>query len=232
MRTFFLQLKWQFVILQRNNLITISVVVTAMYALIFFVIKDLGNIDKLLTLLIYNDPAVIGLFFVGLSIIIDKNQQVLSALFVTPVNLHVFLITRVLALSIIGWLCGLGMGFAALGWSFHIFHFSMGVFGTCLMFSLIGVFLVSFTDEFLMFMLKSIPILIVMSFPLFNYFELTDLRIFYLFPAQGCLNLMTNSYADTPVIYELIYGYGSLVVWVLIFYFLAYRIFKSKVVNT
>ena len=106
--------------------------------LIFFVIRDLGNMDKVLTLLIYNDPAVIGLFFVGLSVIMEKNQRVLDALFVTPVNHHIYLISRILTLSIIGWACALGMALSILGTSFQIGHFSAGVFGTCLIFSIMG----------------------------------------------------------------------------------------------
>ena len=97
------QIKWQFTLLHRNNFITISIVVTAMYAIIFFAIRDLGNTDKVLTLLILNDLAIIGLFFIGLSVITEKDQQVLTALFVTPMSHHIYLLSRVLSLSIIGW---------------------------------------------------------------------------------------------------------------------------------
>ena len=231
MRLFLEQLKWQFILLQRNYLVTISVVMTAIYAVIFFAIRDLGNADKLLTLLIYNDPAVIGLFFIGLSVILDKNQQVLSALFVTPVNLHVFLISRIISLSLIGGLCGLGMAFSALGFQFHFIHFFIGVTMNCLFFTLVGVWLVSYTSEFLLFMLRSIPILLTMSLPFLNYFELTNLFILKLLPVQGSLTLMINSYRATPILYELIFGYVSLIVWLPLLYILAYKTFLKKIVH-
>jgi len=231
MSAFLQQLKWQFIILHRNNLIIMSIVITFMYALIFYIIRDLGHVDKVLTLMIYNDPAVIGLFFIGLSFIIDKNQEILPALFVTPVNLHMFLITRVLALSIIGWLCSLGMGVSAIGLSFNLLHFSVGVFSICVLFSLIGIYLVSYTSEFLLFMLRSIPILLVLSLPMLNYFEVTNVGLFYSFPVQGCLNLVINSYRDIPVTSELIYGYVSILLWIPVLYFFVFRTFKSKLVN-
>ena len=114
--------------------------------------------DKVLTLLILNDPAVIGLFFIGLIVIIEKNQEVLSALFVAPISLHVYLISRILALSIVCWLCALGMGFAALGTSFNIVHFSAGVFGVSLLSCLAGLYMVSYTTEFMPFTLKSFSV--------------------------------------------------------------------------
>lgn len=226
------QTKWQFVLLYRNNLILISIAITIIYALIFYAVRGLGNMDKLLTLLIYNDPAIIGLFFIGLSVIVEKNQEVLSALFTTPINHHYYLISKILSLSIVGWACALGMALSILGLSFNIIHFSAGVFGTCLLFSMAGILLVSYTSDFLLLILKSIPILLFLSLPLLNYFNLTDIGIFYLVPIQGSLNLIIHSYNQSLPLPEIYYGYGSLIFWIPLFYYLAYRVFAFKIINT
>lgn len=232
MRQLIFQTKWQIILLARNNIIIISFVVTAVYALIFYAIKDLGNMDKVLTLIILNDPAVIGLFFIGLTIIIEKNQQVLSALFVAPVSHHVYLISRILSLSMICWICGLGMAFSALGTSFNILHFSAGIVGISIMSCLAGLYLVSYSSEFMAFILKSIPILLFfINIPLLNYFEVTDIWFLRIFPAQGSLDLIINSYTETPIVSQLIYGYFSLLVWIPLLYWLVYRAFLSKIVN-
>lgn len=233
MRHLFFHTKWQFVLLSRNNIIVISFIVTAIYAGIFLALQDLGNMDKVLTLLIMNDPATIGLFFIGLMVIIEKNQDVLSALFVTPINHHVYLISRIIALSIICWICALGMAIAALGTSFHIFHFSSGVLGISILSCLAGLYMVSYTTEFMSFTLKSIPVLLFfINIPLLNYFEVTDLAFFRIFPAQGSLDLIINSYAAVPDTGQLVYGYGSLIIWLPTIYFFVFRAFKSKIINT
>ena len=82
----FKQIKWQFLIFQRNNLISMIVGITAFYVLIIYLIKDFANVEKFITLLIYNDPAIVGFIFIGISIILEKDQEVLPALFVTPLN--------------------------------------------------------------------------------------------------------------------------------------------------
>jgi len=232
MKQLIFQIKWQFVLLARNNIIVLSFVVTAIYAGIFFAIKDLGNMDKFLTLLILNDPAIIGLFFIGLMVIIERNQQVLSALFVAPISNHVYLISRILSLSIICWICALGMALSAKGMSFNILHFSVGVFGISVMSCLAGLYMVSYTKEFMAFTLKSIPVLLfLINIPLLNYFEVTDIGLLKVFPAQGSLYLIINSYRSTPDNFLLIYGYGSILVWIPLLYWLVYRAFMSKVVN-
>lgn len=225
------QLRWQFVILHKNNLIVISVAITAMYGVIFYFIKDLPNVEPFLTLLIYNDPAIIGLFFVGLSVIMEKNDNLLPALFVAPVSHHVYLISRVLALSIIGWACATGMTLAILGPSINWLHFSAGVFGTCVIFSLAGIFVVSFTTEFLNFMLRAIPVMLFLSLPLLNYFKLTDEVIFEFTPIHGPLNLTISSFHPISEMTTVYIAYVSTIIWIPILYAGVYRVFVNRIVK-
>jgi fluoroquinolone transport system permease protein len=225
------QLKWQFLIFQRNNLISMIVGISLVNVWIIYFLKDLENVEKFITLLIYNDPAVIGFIFIGVSIILEKDQEVLPALFVTPLSHNVYLISRIITLSTIGFLGALAMVFAAKGTSFNFIHFSIGSYSTCVLFCLIGIFIVSYTTEILHFLLRAIPILIFMSLPLLNYFELTDSDFLKLFPVQGGLNLMVNSYRRAPNLSELIFGYISIVVWTPLLYWLVFRIFVKRVVR-
>ena len=225
------QIKWQFLIFQRNNLITMIVGITVFYMLVIYFLKDLGNIEKFTTLLIFNEPTMIGFVFIGLAIILEKDQEVLSALFITPINYHYYLISRILTLSSISMICALGMVLMSKGTSFNLIHFSVGVFSSCILFSFVGIYVVSYTTEILHFILRSIPLIVLMSLPFLNYFEFTHLSIFELFPVQGSLYLIDNSYNNMPNVLELIFGYISIAVWIPLLYWVVYRTFKSKLVN-
>jgi len=223
------QIKWQVFIFQRNNLITMIAVITAVNTLLIYSLRGRDSLEKFTTLLIYNDPAIIGFIFIGISIILEKDQEVLAALFVSPLSHHVYLISRVITLSTISTIAALAMVLAAKGTSFNVVHFSVGAFATCAFFCLLGIFLVSYTTEILHFLLRAIPLLIFMSLPLLNYFELTDLALFKLFPVQGGLNLMVNSYSESPKLREVIFGYVSIAVWTPLVYWAVYRIFVKKI---
>ncbi|CAA6798703.1 MAG: Unknown protein [uncultured Aureispira sp.] len=223
------ELKWQFVILHRNNLINISLGITAMYALIFYFFKDFAYMEKVLTLLVYNDPSLIGLLFFGLAVILEKNQQVLSAFLVTPMSVHHYLLSRTIALTIIGWLCALGMTIAALGFSFNWLHFSFGVIGICFIFSLAGVFLISYTNEFLNYMLLSIPVMLLLSLPLLNYYKLTDIAWFKIIPTQGATDLLISSYETPLATLDLLWAYGSMFLWIGVLYWGAFKVFYRSV---
>ncbi len=227
----FKQIKWQFLIFRRNNLITMIVGITAFYMFVIYFLKDLGNIEKFTTLLIFNEPTMVGFIFIGLAIILEKDQEVLSALFITPINHHFYLVSRVFVLSSISLICALGMVLMAKGTSFNLLHFTVGAFSSCVLFSFIGIYVVSYTTEILHFILRSIPIIVLMSLPFFNYFEFTDLSIFKLFPVQGSLYLIDNSYSNSPDISQLSFGYISIAVWIPLLYWFVFRTFKSKLVN-
>lgn len=231
MSTLFRQIKWQFLIFQRNNLIVMIVGITAFYILVIYLIRDFENVEKFITLLIYNDPAIVGFIFIGISTILEKDQEILPALFVAPLNRHIYLISRIITLSSIGFFSALAMALTAKGISFNFIHFSVGAFSTCVLFCLMGIFVVSSTTEILHFLLRSVPLLIFMSLPLLNYFELADLSFLKLFPVQGGLNLIANSYAELPNSGEIIFGYFSIAVWTPLLYLFVYRIFMTRVVK-
>ena len=206
--------------------------ITLFYAAVIYFLKDSGDIERFTTLLIVSDPSMLGFIFIGLSMILEKDQEVFSVLFITPMNHHYYLISRVLVLSLLTLICSLGMVLMAKGASFNLIHFSVGVISTCILFSFVGIYLVSYTNEILHYILRSIPVIAIMSLPIMNYFELTDWTILKLFPMQGSLSLIANSYRGSPNITELVIGYISLAIWIPFLYWFVYKTFKSRLVNT
>lgn len=231
MRGLLNQVKWQLLIFHRNNLILMIIGITVGYLAIIYFLNGIGNTEKFVTLLIINDPATIGFLFVGISVILEKEQDVFSALSVTPINYHIFLIARVVALSSVSMICVWGMVLMAKGILFNPIHFSVGTFFTCVIFSFLGIFIVSRTTDILRFVLFSIPFVIVMSLPLFVYFNFTDFGLLKIFPIQGTLLLIDNSYREIPSGTELFLGYLLIAIWTPILYWIAYRSFVSKLVN-
>jgi len=225
------QIKWQALIFRRNNLLTMISGITAFYVLIIYSIKDFENVEKFITLLIFNDPALVGFIFIGISIILEKDQEILPALFVTPLNHHVYLLSRIITLTTIGFFGALAMVLTVKGTSFNLIHFSVGAFSTCVLFSLLGIITVSHTTEVLHFLLRAAPLLVFVSLPLLNYFELTDLSFLKLFPVQGGLYLMVNSYREIPDFWELVFSYISIAIWIPLLYWVAYRMFMSRIVR-
>lgn len=231
MTTFFTQLKWQFVLLQKNNIISISFAVTFIYGLILYFLRDVGNLDKLLVSLVLMDPSVIGYFFIALAIYTEIKHGILSAIFVSPLNVHMLLITRILSLSIMGTVFSLLLAVSVKGFDFHILEYTIGSFGICLLSALMGLIMLPFASEFLKFAMFSVPVFMTfINVPLAQYIGVMDIGIVkYIFPIQGSLNLIDYTVSGTAISHG--YAYGSILIFTPALYYIAYRLFYQKIVQ-
>lgn len=225
------QLKWQFILLQRNNIISISIAVTLIYGLLLFFLRSTANIDKVLVSLILNDPTVIGYFFVALAIFTEVKHQILPAIFVTPVNTHHYILSKSLSLSVVGLFCSLGLAISVKGLSFDILAFSIGAFGISILAALLGIIVLSYSDDFLKFALLSFPVFLpVVNLPLLHYLNGIDLGfVIHLLPIQGGLNLIAESLIENSALSW--FSIISLAIWIPLFYIGAYRRFSSTMIH-
>ena len=231
MNSFTQQLKWQFILLHRNNIIAISIGVAVIYATVLFFLRETAAIDKVLVALILNDSAVIGYFFIALSIYTEMKHQILPAIFVSPVSSHNYIISRVLALSIIGTVCSVGPAWIIKGFSFDILDFTLGAFGICVLSTLLGIAVLTYADEFLKFSLLSVPIFLpFVNLPLGDYLGAINLGpVLHIFPIQGGLDLIANSLNEQMAMSW--FSIVSLVLWIPVFYIATHRLFSSKIIN-
>ncbi len=231
MKAFFTQLKWQFILLQKNNIIGISFGVTLIYGLILYFLKDSEYIDELLVSLVLNDPAVIGYFFIALAVYSEIKTDVLNAIFITPINIHTFLIAKTLALSIIGVLCSVLLALPIKGLDFNLLPYLLGTFGVCLLATLLGIMVLTFADEFLNFAMISIPIFFIFTgISLLHYLNVVNLgRLSYLFPIQGSVDLIDGAVRGKHSFNLL--TYISLILPIPLFYFGAFKLFTRKFVR-
>ncbi|MCB0632209.1 MAG: hypothetical protein R2824_27365 [Saprospiraceae bacterium] len=231
MSPFAAQLKWQFTLLQKNSIISISFAVTLIYALLLFFLRDVGSLDKVLVALVLNDPSVIGYFFIALAIYTEIKHQILPALFVTPVRLHQFLLSRTLSIAVIGVICSLVLVVSVKGLDFGILAYLIGSTGICTMSALLGLIMLPYADEFLKFAMLSAPVFLAfVNISLLQYLGAVELGVIkYLFPIQGSLDLIDHAVSATPI--HTWYSYLSLLVFIPLFYGMAYRLFSRKIVH-
>lgn len=233
MKSFINQLKWQTLILNKNNVISLSVGITVIYGIVLFFFKDFEYINELLVFMIMNDPAVIGFFFIALSIYIEQRQQIWSALSVGPLEIFSILTARLIVLALLGLFLSVLLVWIVKGFAFNMVLFSVGVFGVTILSALIGVLMVPFSNDFMKFAITSIPVFVpFVNVPLLHYLGAIHMgSIRYLFPMQVCLDMIDGALEGEG---GSGYWFHMLVMlfWVCLFYFLTRRIFYKKMIYT
>ncbi|GAA5033259.1 hypothetical protein GCM10011506_25250 [Marivirga lumbricoides] len=187
------------------------------------------NLEGLMVVIILNDPTVIGYFFVALAIYTEMKYDILAAIFVSPLKVHHYLLAKIIALSLIGTVCALILAFSILGFSFNIFAFTIGCMAICIISASLAIFMLSYTDEFLKFAMRSVPVfLALVALPLIDYFQLIDMGwLAYILPIQSSIDLIDYGIRGTA--FEWWYVLPATVLFVGGSYQLAYYRFTKAI---
>jgi fluoroquinolone transport system permease protein len=219
---------YDFILLQRNKIIGISLAVTALYTGAFQGLAMLGDMEKLLILVIFNDPALLGFLFVGVMVLFEKNENTLQALAVSPMEIQWYILSKASALTLISLFCCFAMAFATKGFDFQYIHYAFASMLTTYLFSFIGFMVVAGESIFNNYILKALGVILLLSTPFLGYFDVLPAVWFVLFPTQPAIDLYQISFEKNTDNEHIIYTYTLLIFWTMASYFGALKLMKKN----
>lgn len=228
MKNFLHLLQHDFRLLGRNNIITISVLVTAIYIGVFYWLSGIEDTEKILVLIIFNDPALIGFLFAGVMVLFEKNENTLEALSVSPATKGQYILSKSVALTIIATGCCFAMAIAGLGTHFNFIHFLMASVMTTLLFSFLGFMIVAGEATFNRYILKAVGLLIFLSLPFLGYFGICPRLWFLWVPTQPAIGLFQTALTKNTPIGIIIYAYTALSFWIAITFYLSRKMIQKS----
>ena len=118
-------------------------------------------------ILIYSDPAAMGMFFMGALILLEKSQRVTNSIAISPVTVEEYILGKILSIAIISVIVGsILMG---QGNSENYFLSSIGVFAGSIIFSLCGIIVGAKIESLNQYIVWTIPFEIVGFVPVILY---------------------------------------------------------------
>lgn len=229
MKQFFHLLRHDFTLLHRNNIIVISILISAVYVALFLGLKAFVDVDKFIVLIIFNDPVLLGFLFVGIMMLFEKNENTLHALAVSPMRVSRYILSKSVALTIIALFCCYAMVLAAYGFDFRFGHFTGATIATTMMFSFMGFIVVAGQSSFNNYMLRAIGVIILMGLPFLSFFGLTSRWWFILFPTLPSIELFAMSFGDEPQWGQVVMVYMATLMWCVVCYYLAHRLITKNI---
>lgn len=198
-----LQLKYQ--------IFTAGLIVALLYTAVFLMLP-FEKPDKLLVLLIFSDPTVLGFIFIGAIFIFEKDQNTLQAIAITPLKDQEFLLSKSFSLTFNSAICSLIIIISVKGLHFNLFYFLSALLLSSNLFiflGVIGVLKVKTINQYIFI----IPFFIApLSVPILNYLGVVHSWLFYLIPSQASLELFHASFNKIPF-FTALYSYAYLLLW-------------------
>ncbi len=205
---------WQLTLLIKYQVFLVAMITGSLYALAFFLLPVLRD-ERVLSYMIFSDPAMLGFIFVGAMILFEKNDRTLSAQVITPLKTWEYLVGKGFALLIPALICSFLMVLAARGLAFRPAPFLAATVLTSLLFTFLGIAGVVRVDTFNQYMLVIPFALLPLSLPLLKFFGVVQWKILAVIPTDASLLLFSRSFTesfDTREIWALIY----LSIWVVL----------------
>lgn len=228
-------LRWEFILLSRYKIIHISILSVILYFLTTQAVESLKNQTQVHSVLLFFDPALIGIMFVGALVLFEKSENVLQALVITPMKIDDYLLSKMISLTILSILSAtLFMSLMIIfnDVSFNLFYLVVGIILTSVMLILLGFIIVSRVDSINGYLLGMMIGFIGLTFPpILQLFGILENPIFYIWPTQASFILFDGVFhAAALESWEIIYGIGYQVFLIGVFYFLAKKAFYKHIV--
>ena len=192
----------------------------AMY--VFFTLLYVGFIyimptdwrNNVVSVVIFSDPALLGLIFIGAIVLFEKSENVTNSLAVSPIRINEYVISKGISLGIISTLCGVLIALVA-GKDTNWLFFLCGLFvGSC-MFTFAGLGMSTRISNFNQFIVWLIPISLFMAAPGLLYKFWISSPWWLLHPGAAAYNLIDGTMGPHwPAVI-------SLTVWIFITFFFA-----------
>ena len=229
MKRLFSLLQLDLLLIARNQIASIAAIITALYVIILQILPDQA-LSKVLTMLIFSDPVMLGFMFSGAMVLFEKSSNTLPALFVTPVRPGEYLLSKGIALTIVALVAGLIMAIAGVGFDFSFIFLGLAIVLSSLLFVFIGFIGVSRVNTFNQYFIV-IPICMLPAcLPLLNYFGATDTLLWYIVPTQASLILFDAAFEGPGAtgLPDLLYALLYLPVSALFVFLIAKKVYVNQ----
>ena len=121
----------------RYGFYSIYLILTLVYIGLLYALPDAWREDAAL-IMIFTDPAAMGLFFMGAIVLFEKNERVLDSLAISPVTPPEYVLSKLVSIGLIATLAAAAIG-AAAGVIPHPVLFLFSVFLCSCLFSGLGL---------------------------------------------------------------------------------------------
>jgi fluoroquinolone transport system permease protein len=194
----------------RHGFYAIYAIVSVLYIAILFSFST----HRLLVTnaLVFSDTSILGLVFVGAILLLEKQQNILHSLFVTPVKLSEYLLAKVMSLTLISILASFAILLVPNGVVPSLGLFLLGVALSSSIFILIGLAIGAKVNTMNGYIFGIMLGTIVFAAPLVSYFGLYDGLWLYVLPTRASLFLLSSTFLSISS-GQLWYSIINLIVW-------------------
>ncbi|WP_042220814.1 fluoroquinolone export ABC transporter permease subunit [Oceanobacillus manasiensis] len=211
----------------RHGLYAVYILVSLFYIIALYQIPEQYR-EMVGVFITFSDPGVLGFFFIGGLVLLERNQNILDNLFITPYKVEEYILSKALSLTVLSIISSYAIHISVFGFSFGMILFLIGVFLTSMFFTIFGLGVAVRSHTLNGFFLLSSSYSLIFCLPLLELVGI-DYSLFMLLPTKGALLLISTAFSPINML-EMIYAIGILLFWSLVAFWWARRSFYKMII--
>ncbi|EGW39194.1 ABC transporter [Desulfosporosinus sp. OT] len=216
-------LKFQF----KHGFYTVYTLIAVLYIIILQKIPGGLFKDYTLALIVFSDPAMLGFFFIGGIVMLEKQQGILDYLAVTPLSPQEYITSKVVTLALLSVSASVVIALMTHLSGVNWLLLTISILALSVFFTLYGFMVTLGCRTINQYFFKTVPFLLLTTMPCFAIFIFPHLWIVSLLPNVAGLKLTLGLFLGLPwqesLLYLLILG-----LWDIVIYKLSLKVHSSS----
>lgn len=172
----------------------IYLVISLAYIVALSWVPNEAVLKLVLPLIVFSDPSILGLFFIGGIIMLEKLQGVISCVVVTPLRMSEYIFAKVISLAMISVLAGVMITITTYHGPVQWLLMVTALILTSVFFTLCGFYVCAKCSTINQYLMKTIPIMMLMTLPCFSLIGFKYSELFIIFPSVAALKLLLGAF--------------------------------------
>lgn len=219
--------KFDIIFQLKQGFYLIYAILTAIYLLILFYLPQQVRAE-VTAYLILSDTSIMGLVFVGAIVLLEKQQNILQSMFITPLKLSTYLWSKAISLTFIALAVSTAIGIIPGGMKNNIPGLFISVIGSSLFFTFLGLGISAGANTLNQYLAGIMVGGLIMVAPIVLFF-LTP-QIAFIFPINAAVELLLGKILTLTFEKVLINGF-ILAIWTTAAYLFAYKRFEKQIIQ-
>lgn len=183
-------LKGELRFIAKYGIVFLYLILTVFYTVLLSVMPA-NTKHMTAVILIFTDPAAMGLFFMGAVMLLEKSQRIHYSLAVSPITINEYIGAKVLTMLMLGTIVSLAIGFFT---NLNLTWIAISVMLSSALFSLCALIVSTKTQSLNSFLIVSAPFEIVICVPALLYlFGVLKSNIWLLHPGVAAIALLQGN---------------------------------------
>lgn len=213
MRRFAAMVRHDLILQYRHYFYHVYAVISALYAVLLHLLSRAGR-NRLLPILVFSDPAVLGFFFIGAIVFFEKDASNLAGLAATPLRPGEYLAAKALSLTVLSVAAAAAISLFALGLRFNMPLLVAAVALSGIFYVFVGYTVAAWEEDLSSYLLSSAPVLFVLGLPILPHIGFTRTPLYYLLPSMPALDLIAMAFAPWQGLAPILWRAGLLLLWI------------------